>query len=628
MLEEATRQRSLAHHYADAIKALESQAWAEAIEHLRAVVAVDAGYRDAAARLEEAERQQTLADLYARARRLHQAQEWQAVINVFERIAALDAAYPDPDGLLASARQELETQRQEEHKAALYGQALRAMKAGEWPQAEAHFEEIRRQDPGYRDTEVLLARARQALAAHKAAEEAQAEEERRRARIADLERGAQEALASEDWTTAIARLQALLEVDPAHAEASADLSRARQQQELATLYASGRKHVEARRWREALDDFRRLREIGGAYKDVGALSAEAERGLARKEAVPLLPAPSGETSHSPRRLPSLRSKKLPLAIGLLGVVLLGILLVSRSGSRGHTDQVNSAAFSPDGTRVVTASDDRTARIWEARTGRELSALRGQGLFVHSAAFSRDGRYVLTAGSGGARVWEADTGTPVQELRSTLAQSAAFSPDERYIVTAGSDETARLWEVGTGNLVREFRGHTGSVRSAAFSPDGKYLVTAGWDGTARLWDAGDGRLVRELPGHAAHVNSAVFSPDGRYVATASSGGVRLWEADTGAIMRELPSSYSESVAFSPDGQYVVTAGVGAPKLWEVGVGNLVRELPGHTAWVRSAAFSPDGARVVTASDDKTARIWEASTGRELVRLGGGLFPWPQ
>ena len=587
MLEEATRQRSLAHHYSEGMKAAEARAWAEAIEQLQAVVAVDAAYRDAQDRLEEAERQQTLADLYGRARRLHQAQEWQAVINVFERIAALDSAYPDPDGLPASARQELEAQQQEEHKAALYGRALRAMKAGEWPQAEAHFEEIRRLDPGYRDTEVLLARARQALTAHKAAEEARAEEERRRARAADLEREAAEALDREDWPTAIARLQALLNLDPARSEASADLIRARQQQEMATLYASGRKHYAARRWREALDDFQRLRDIGGDYKDVDALIAETERGLARKEAVPPPRAPSGEMPTGPRHLPTLGSRKRLAGIGLAAilVVSLGAMLLSQILPTGHADAVTSAAFSPDGRYVVSTGYDRTARIWAVDTGKMLTVLPD---------------------------------LPV-------AQSGAVSPDGRYVVTASSNG-AEVWEAGSGKRVHTMRG---GADSAAFSADGRYVATANWDRKARVWDATTGILVRELSGHTDAVNGAGFSPDGRYVVTASRDyTARIWEADTGTPVREIKGHSSESAAFSRDGKFLLTSSASAAQVWESATGNLVREVRGHTSYVSSAAFSPDGTRVVTAGGDRTVRIWEVSTGRELVRLGGSPFPWGQ
>ena len=159
---------------------------------------------------------------------------------------------------------------------------------------------------------------------------------------------------------------------------------------------------------------------------------------------------------------------------------------------GHEGRVWSAAFSPDGKRIVTASDDKTARLWDAGTGKQIGEpLEGHMGHVSSAAFSPDGKRIVTASADGtARLWDAETGKQIgQPLRGHTARvlSAAFSPDGERIVTASADNTARLWDAGTGKQIDEpLRGHTASVLSAAFSPDGKRIVTASDDKTARLW----------------------------------------------------------------------------------------------------------------------------------------------
>jgi hypothetical protein len=124
--------------------------------------------------------------------------------------------------------------------------------------------------------------------------------------------------------------------------------------------------------------------------------------------------------------------------------------------KGHTDGVLSAAFSPDGQRVVTASRDNTARLWDAKSGTEIAVLKGHTKSV---------------------------------------PSAAFSPDGKHVVTASNDNTARLWDAESGTEIAVLKGHTKSVQSAAFSPDGKRVVTASGDNTARLWDVTWARLVR-------------------------------------------------------------------------------------------------------------------------------------
>jgi WD40 repeat protein/serine/threonine protein kinase len=266
---------------------------------------------------------------------------------------------------------------------------------------------------------------------------------------------------------------------------------------------------------------------------------------------------------------------------------------------GHTDTVNDAAFSPDGQTVVTASVDKTARLWDVATGAEIRRFEGH----------------------------------TQALRAV-----AFSPDGRTIATAGDDNTARLWDVATGAEIRRFEGHTYNVIAAevhhfdrytnnitgvAFSPDGQTIAT-GDDTTVRLWDVATGAEIRRFEGHTGRVWSPAFSPDGKLLATASQGGaVRLWEVSTGQEIRRfegLKGAEVFSVAFSPDGQTLVTAHQERlARLWEVATGAEIRRFEGHTAALREAGFSPDGKTLITASWDKTARLWDVATGHEIHRL---------
>jgi WD40 repeat protein len=287
------------------------------------------------------------------------------------------------------------------------------------------------------------------------------------------------------------------------------------------------------------------------------------------------------------------------------------------------EEVYSAEFSADGRRVVTASEDGTARVWDVETGRPVGMPLQHRKAVESAEFSADGQRVVTASfDETARVWDVETskpvGTPLQHQGPVW--SAAFSPDGRRVVTASYDQTARVWDVETSKPIGAPLQHQGNVWLAAFSPDGKRVVTASDDQTARVWDADTGKPVGAPLQHQATVHSAAFSADGRRVVTASDDQTaRVWDADTGKPVG-APLQHQAAVhsaAFSPDGRYVLTASDdGTARLWDMPMSKAAGFLLQHQAAVHSAAFSPDGRYVLTASNDQTAQVWDADTGKPV------------
>ncbi len=295
---------------------------------------------------------------------------------------------------------------------------------------------------------------------------------------------------------------------------------------------------------------------------------------------------------------------------------------------GHSGLVESAAFSPDGTRIVTASDDKTARIWDARTGAPLTVLVGHAGTVRRAAYSPDGARIVTASyDKTVRIWDANTGAPLAVLsgHGGTVISAAYSADGTRIVTGSSDKTVRIWDAHTGAPLAVLSGHGGSVITAAFSPDATRIVSASYDKTARIWDARTGASLTVLSGHGDVLDSAAYSPDGTRIVTASADkSARVWDAQTGASLAVLSghTSFVEWAAYSPDGTRIVTASDDkTARIWDAAKGAPLAVLSGHASFAYSAAYSPDGARIVTASDDKTARIWDARTGAQIAALAG-------
>jgi WD40 repeat protein/serine/threonine protein kinase len=300
--------------------------------------------------------------------------------------------------------------------------------------------------------------------------------------------------------------------------------------------------------------------------------------------------------------------------------------------KGHAGGVRSVAFFSDGQRIVTGSIDQKAKLWDAASGREILTLKGHSAPINSVASSLDGERVVTgSGDRTAKVWEAASGRELLTLKGHSApiNSVAFSPDSQRIATGSQDGTARVWEAASGQELLTLKGHAGVVVSVAFSPDGRQIITGSEDQTAKLWDAASGRELLTLKGHSGWIWSAVFSPDGQRIATGSSDETaKVWEPASicEPLLFQGHSNRINSAAFSPGGRRIVTASEDrTAKVWEVANGREVLTLNGHSAQVMSAVFSPDGQRIVTGSVDQTAKVWEAASGHELLTLEGHSAP---
>jgi len=283
---------------------------------------------------------------------------------------------------------------------------------------------------------------------------------------------------------------------------------------------------------------------------------------------------------------------------------------------GHTDQVDSAEYSSDGSKIATASDDNTARLWDAKTGKLLQTLIGHTDDVWMASFSNNGKRVVTASyDKTSRVWDASSG----QLQYTFdkhtdkVRSAKFSKDGTRIVTASDDQTAKIWNTTNGQVIWTLR-HSAPVIYAMFSPDARLVITTGRDHKAHLWDANTGLELRALD-HKSDVWNADFNSDGTLVVTGDVDGVaRIWNVNTGIEIQRLSASRLplRSVAWSGDGKFIVTAGDdGIATVWNAEAGSKLDAIgPGDYPF-GSAMFSPDGESLLTASNDSTAQIWKLS-----------------
>ncbi|MDE0485107.1 MAG: WD40 repeat domain-containing protein [Candidatus Poribacteria bacterium] len=257
---------------------------------------------------------------------------------------------------------------------------------------------------------------------------------------------------------------------------------------------------------------------------------------------------------------------------------------------GHTGEICSIAFRPDGKTLAGACQDGTVRLWDVNTRQQI---RTFGINVHpmsNITFSPDGKMIASAsgridGVGNAYLWDADTGKCLRTFpvnTKGIVYDVTFSPDGNMLASSSDEPIISLWNVNTGKQIRTLTTHTGPIFSVVFSPDGRMLANRGpMENVISLWNVKTGQQIRTLRINAyPFVEDVAFSPDGKTIASVS-GCIHLWNANTGQQIRTLfngkyPST-AKDVAFSPDGKTISCTGFHEAHVWDVETGKLIRLL---------------------------------------------------
>jgi WD40 repeat protein len=342
-----------------------------------------------------------------------------------------------------------------------------------------------------------------------------------------------------------------------------------------------------------------------------------------------------------------------LTVSAKGAILWDTATGKKLGSFGQA-ALETAGLSPDGQMVVTGGAEGSAQLWDTATGKVRHNLQGHKQTVLVTAFSPDGRRVLTAGKDWtARLWNTANGQVEAVLKHRgIVLAAAFSPDGQKVATggtvqAGKEETgrygesggeARLWDAKSGKPLGPAMPHLGAVLSLAFSPSSQVLLTGARDSRARFFWVASGHLIGNPLIHEGVVAGVAFAPDGKTACTTSGMGgdkyraARIWELPPDPPASQVmwhDSRAAYALAFSPDDhdRAILVGGLEpVARLYDGETGQALGPLLRHQKPINQVAFTADGQRLLTASDDRTVRLWERTTGRLLHTCEVGELIW--
>ncbi|MCR5036683.1 MAG: TIR domain-containing protein [Bacteroidales bacterium] len=285
--------------------------------------------------------------------------------------------------------------------------------------------------------------------------------------------------------------------------------------------------------------------------------------------------------------------------------------------KGSAFGYNSTSFSPNGKLIVAACQDKTVRIRDAMTGKEIRVLQGHIRPVISALFSPDGKRIVSVSDHDAKIWDVITGEmlfpPISREYITHIDGyisgnsvIAFSPDGSYLASALL-ENINICNSESGKILKTINCPDVTIVSISVSPNGKQIVAATREGVALICDVDSGKTIRTLVGHTGELTSVAFSPEGDHILSASKDKtIRIWDAVTGETIRILGCNGEVYVAsFSPDGKLIVSASYkNTVSIFNWETGNILYKLDGDAT---TAVFSPDGKRVLAGH-----WIWELET----------------
>jgi WD40 repeat protein len=274
---------------------------------------------------------------------------------------------------------------------------------------------------------------------------------------------------------------------------------------------------------------------------------------------------------------------------------------------------------------------RLRPLWpslQASGGPLLRTLEGHQGMVNAVAITPDGKAAVSGSTDNTlKVWILGSGSLLRSLEGhgNWVLAVAVTPDGTTAISGSADKTLKVWDMPSGQLLRGLEGHREAVNCVAVTPDAKTAVSGSTDKTLRVWDIPSGRLLRTLEGHQHFINAVAISPDGRIAVSGSDDHtLKVWDLASGTLLSTLKGHRGSvfAVAIASEGPTVVSTSEDRTlKVWDLASGSLLRTLEGHRSWVNAVAITPDGRTAVSGSEDHTLRVWDLASGRLLGTLEG-------
>ncbi len=335
---------------------------------------------------------------------------------------------------------------------------------------------------------------------------------------------------------------------------------------------------------------------------------------------------------------------------------------------GHTGLINCVTFLDKNKKCMTGSDDKTARIWDIKTGQCLYSFDFEGAVICFAISSDEKRCAFGLDNGKIELWDIvnytfikrlkghkkrvrsidfskDSGLMVSggedhkiiiwDLKNSIkifnklchdrgVMGVKFTSDGKYFVSCSDDTTIKIWKLSTYELRYVLTDHTDFVRSIAITPDGKKCISASYDNNIKIWEISSGKLLLSIHAHNNKIRCIASSPDGKScISGAYDNTVKIWSTDTGECIETIKERYLvRCLAYSSDGCSIISGSFdNTARIWDVEIGECTKALIGYSNWFRTITCSKDGKYCISGSYDNKINILDLETGEYKEPLEG-------